>query len=197
MDHSARLEAENAGLRAELEAVLAAKLAAESTLATTAGERGVCAAAANAQQALAAEEADRAREAGMRLLELADHAALVAAAYEVRPSHGRPAAVCCVHQGSNASASLHIQMPCRLMGLHSILPCPGAQLSECVQQRVQRCAGVALQDEREGLRRELQATRERLAAAEAAVAAASSGTALTVTTDRQLALLNHKLSAAR
>ncbi len=84
MDHSARLEAENAELRAELEAVLADKLAAESALATTADERGVCAAAANAQQALAAEEADRAREAGMRLLELADHAALVSAAYEVR-----------------------------------------------------------------------------------------------------------------
>ena len=89
MDHSARLEAENAELRAELEAVLADKLAAESALATTADERGVCAAAANAQQALAAEEADRAREAGMRLLELADHAALVAAAYEVRPRHSR------------------------------------------------------------------------------------------------------------
>ena len=54
-----------------------------------------------------------------------------------------------------------------------------------------------LQDEREGLRRELQATRERLAAAEAAVATASSGLALTVTTDHQLAILNHKLIAAR
>ena len=56
---------------------------------------------------------------------------------------------------------------------------------------------VWLQDERAGLRRELQATRDRLAAAEAAVATASSGTALAVTTDRQLAVLNHKLSAAR
>ena len=70
-------------LRAELEAMLSAKLAAEAALATTVGERGVCAAAANAQLALAAEEADRAKEAGLRLLELADHAALVAAAYEV------------------------------------------------------------------------------------------------------------------
>lgn len=83
MEHSARLESENAELRAELEATLAAKLAAESALTVTVGERGVCAAAANAQLALAAQEAERAKEAGMRLLELADHAALVAAAYEV------------------------------------------------------------------------------------------------------------------
>ena len=83
MEHSTRLEAENAELRAELEAALSAKLAAEAALATTVGERGVCAAAANAQLAVAAEEADRAKEAGLRLLELADHAALVAAAYEV------------------------------------------------------------------------------------------------------------------
>ena len=83
MEHSTRLEAENAELRAELEAALSAKLAAEAALATTVGERGVCAAAANVQLALAAEEADRAKEAGLRLLELADHAALVAAAYEV------------------------------------------------------------------------------------------------------------------
>lgn len=83
MEHSARLEAENAELRADLDAALVARLAAEAALAHTAGERGVCAAAANAQLALAAEEADRAKEAGMRLLELADHAALVAAAYEV------------------------------------------------------------------------------------------------------------------
>ena len=83
MEHSARLEAENAELRAELDATLAAKLSAEYALAITVGERGMCAAAANAQLSLAAEEADRAKEAGLRLLELADHAALVAAAYEV------------------------------------------------------------------------------------------------------------------
>ncbi|CAL5227927.1 g10974 [Coccomyxa viridis] len=132
MEHSTRLEAENAELRAELEAALSAKLAAEAALATTVGERGVCAAAANAQLAVAAEEADRAKEAGLRLLELADHAALVAAAYE---------------------------------------------------------------DEREGLKRELQATQERLAAAEAAVVAAHSTTH--ITTDNQLAILDRQLMAAR
>ena len=83
VEHSTRLEAEYAELRAELDAALSAKLVAEAALTTTMGERGVCAAAANAQLALAAEEADRAKETGIRLLELADHAALVAAAYEV------------------------------------------------------------------------------------------------------------------
>ena len=196
MDHSARLEAENAGLRGELEAVLADKLAAESALATTAGERGVCAAAANAQQALAAEEADRAREAGMRLLELADHAAIVAAAYEVRPRHRRAyRCLLCTRAAPCARLSV-IQMTCLRMGLHTILLRPGAQGRIC--SRGELSAVLAwLQDEREGLRRELQATQERLAGAEAAVAAASSGTALTVTTDHQLALLKHKLSAAR
>ncbi len=97
MEHSTRLEAENAELRAELEAALSAKLAAEAALATTVGERGVCAAAANVQLALAAEEADRAKEAGLRLLELADHAALVAAAYEVGAlSSSRKHSVCLV-----------------------------------------------------------------------------------------------------
>ena len=52
-----------------------------------------------------------------------------------------------------------------------------------------------MQDEREGLRRELQATQERLAAAEAAVAAAQSATDMT--TDNQLAILDRQLCAAR
>ena len=196
MDHSARLEAENAGLRVELEAVLADKLAAESALATTADERGVCAAAANAQQALAAEEADRAREAGMRLLELADHAAIVSAAYEVRFRRREGLSLFPVHRCSTICASLHIQRIYPGMGVHMTLLCPEGQGKA---ERAAQLSSVLvwLQDEREGLRRELQATRERLAAAEAAVATASSGTALTVTTDHQLAILNHKLSAAR
>jgi hypothetical protein len=45
-------------------------------------------------QALAAAEAERTKTAGVRLLELADHAALVAAAYEVCAQH------------------LHTQSPC-------------------------------------------------------------------------------------
>ena len=138
MDHSARLEAENAGLRAELEAVLAIKLAAESALATTADERSVCAAAASAQQALAAEEADRAREAGMRLLELADHAALVSAAYEVRSRHR---ASITVHRCSTIRASLYIQRACPHMGLHSFLDC-----TECrsdFKQGAELCVGLA------------------------------------------------------
>lgn len=52
-----------------------------------------------------------------------------------------------------------------------------------------------VQDEREGLKRELQATQERLAAAEAAVAAAQSATHMT--TDHQLAVLDRQLLAAR
>lgn len=52
-----------------------------------------------------------------------------------------------------------------------------------------------MQDEREGLRRELQATRERLAAAEMAVALA--GSASHVTTNHQLAILDRQLIAAR
>ena len=51
------------------------------------------------------------------------------------------------------------------------------------------------QDEREGLRRELQATRERLAAAEAAMITAQHGPH--ITTNQQLAILDHQLIAAR
>ena len=51
------------------------------------------------------------------------------------------------------------------------------------------------QDEREGLRRELQATRERLAAAEAAMITAQCGPH--ITTNQQLAILDHQLIAAR
>ena len=92
-------------------------------------------------------------------------------------------------------AFLHTQSTCLRMGLHNPLLCPGVQGS--TSSRALSFVLVWLQDERQGLRRELRATRERLAAAEAAVATASSGTALTVTTDHQLAILNHKLSAAR
>ena len=52
-----------------------------------------------------------------------------------------------------------------------------------------------MQDEREGLKRELQATQERLAAAEAAVVAAHSTTH--IITDNQLAILDRQLMAAR
>ena len=51
------------------------------------------------------------------------------------------------------------------------------------------------QDEREGLRRELQATRERLAAAEAAMITAQRGPH--ISTDHQLAILDRQLIAAR
>ncbi|CAL8467255.1 g6791 [Coccomyxa elongata] len=82
MQHNADLEAENAELRAELAAVAAAREAAEAALSRESSERAVAAEAAVAQQALAAAEAERCKETGLRLLELADHAALVAAAYE-------------------------------------------------------------------------------------------------------------------
>lgn len=64
--------------RAELEGV-------EAALQRAGGERTAAAQAAEAQGELAAAEADRARAAGARLLELAEHAGLVAAAYEARP----------------------------------------------------------------------------------------------------------------
>ncbi|BDA40456.1 hypothetical protein COCOBI_01-1090 [Coccomyxa sp. Obi] len=99
MQHNADLEAENAELRAELAAVAAAREAAEAALIRESAHRAVAAEAAVAQQAwrmthhllmhqddlihaLAAAEAERCKETGLRLLELADHAALVAAAYE-------------------------------------------------------------------------------------------------------------------
>ena len=75
MGHSARLEAENAEVHEELETALAARLAAEAALATTAGNRG--AAAVKAQLAMAAEDAVGAEEASLFLLELAHHAALI------------------------------------------------------------------------------------------------------------------------
>jgi hypothetical protein len=83
MQHNACLESENAELRAELEAVLAERDAADAALQRATGERAVAAEAAAAQQALTAAEAERTKSTGVRLLELADHAALVAAAYEV------------------------------------------------------------------------------------------------------------------
>ncbi len=52
-----------------------------------------------------------------------------------------------------------------------------------------------VQDERVGLKRELQVTQERLAAAETAVAAAQSATHMT--TYHQLAILDRQLMAAR
>ncbi|KAK9843510.1 hypothetical protein WJX81_006696 [Elliptochloris bilobata] len=75
MGHSASLEAENRRLRLELEGV-------EAALQRAGGERAAAAQAAAAQGELAEAEADRARVAGTRLLELAEHAGLVAAAYE-------------------------------------------------------------------------------------------------------------------
>jgi hypothetical protein len=84
MQHNASLEAENADLRSELAAVAAARESAEAALARASDERAVAAEAAAGQQALAAAEAERCKTTGLRLLELADHAALVAAAYEVR-----------------------------------------------------------------------------------------------------------------
>ena len=215
MEHSTRLEAENAELRAELEAVLAAKLAAEAALATTAGERGVCAAAANVQLALAAEEADRAKEAGLRLLELADHAALVAAAYEV----GTPSSFCRLLRSFSPripQTQHGIAWECcgvQVMSFVNTLagPCTGCfafrKPCRCTIQRhassrmahsssrAQQMVPPPVQDEREGLRRELQATQERLAAAEAAVAAAQSATHMT--TGNQLAILDRQLIAAR
>ena len=83
MQHNASLEAENAELRSELAAIAAAREAAESALLRASAERAVAAEAAAGQQVLAAAEAERCKTTGLRLLELADHAALVAAAYEV------------------------------------------------------------------------------------------------------------------
>ena len=56
----------------------------EAALQRAGGEREAAAQAATAQGALAAAEGDRVRVAGTRLLQLAEHAAVVAVAYEVR-----------------------------------------------------------------------------------------------------------------
>jgi len=67
----------------------------EAALACAGGERAAAAESAEAQGELAAAEADRARAAGARLLELAEHAGLVAAAYEARRGSVPHACACC------------------------------------------------------------------------------------------------------
>jgi hypothetical protein len=76
----------------------------EAALARAGGERAAAAESAEAQGELAAAEADRARAAGARLLELAEHAGLVAAAYEARCGGVSHARACCDGNDPRAEA---------------------------------------------------------------------------------------------
>ncbi len=110
MQHNASLEAENAELRSELAAIAAAREAAESALLRASAERAVAAEAAAGQQVLAAAEAERCKTTGLRLLELADHAALVAAAYEV-PALILSSLVTSSHYMSLYQIPIHVFVP--------------------------------------------------------------------------------------
>lgn len=135
MQHNASLEAENAELRAELAQVAAARAAAEAALERASAERAAAADAAAGQRELAAAEAERCKTTGLRLLELADHAALVAAAYEVKVWRTSALVLLCSGFGSSGEqqwrARGHLQCHCLAVSVGlTVSSCPDATSAE-------------------------------------------------------------------
>ena len=106
MHHNTSLESENAELRAELAAAHAIVHASAGAAACEQAAQPAPAAAVQQGLGLAPCDVEQHKDTGLRLLELAQHSALIAAAYQVsRASHAVGMSMCLGQTPSHGSSA--------------------------------------------------------------------------------------------